>query len=347
MDKGLQAPFPNNDDSRDSGFESVSEDWSNEFNPDHLAGPQPLPKEHVPCDNDSEYTLFPSLPFPMDRPVLDQMTQYKLALNPSQQQIALGTSTLVCSAWALVTARMTCSEKVGFDISGSGTSASSIGSLRADCAASQTVLEYLQSVQAHASSHRSLMATPENRDRNEYTSRTLVIIQTSTHDRDCAGNNSICDCETSNSHDTQNLEGYALILKLRPQGAQLQAKAMFDGRFIEPWLMPWLLKRLDSYLQQLSVVDSSKLLGDIEVMSPDDLETIWRLNGALPMAVERCVHHTFQEQAHSRPWAPAVDACDGQLNYAEVDQLSERLARHLIDLGVKYEVMVPICYEKS
>ncbi|KAL8963052.1 MAG: hypothetical protein Q9183_005060, partial [Haloplaca sp. 2 TL-2023] len=122
---------------------------------------------------------------------------------------------------------------------------------------------------------------------------------------------------------------------------------MFDGRFIDPWLIPWLLKRLDTYLQQLSVVDSSKLLGDIEVMSPDDLETIWRLNGALPMAVERCVHHTFQEQAHSRPWALAVDAWDGQLTYAELDQLSERLAHHLIDLGVKYEVMVPICYEKS
>ncbi|KAI0569862.1 HC-toxin synthetase, partial [Pyrenophora tritici-repentis] len=77
------------------------------------------------------------------------------------------------------------------------------------------------------------------------------------------------------------------------------------------------------------------------------LEAIWRWNADVPPAVERCVHDLFAEQARARPDAPAICAWDGELTYGELDALSSKLAGHLVQLGVKREDMVPLCFEKS
>ena len=61
----------------------------------------------------------------------------------------------------------------------------------------------------------------------------------------------------------------------------------------------------------------------------------------------RCVHDLFAEQAQARPDAPAICAWDGELTYGELDVLSTELAGHLVELGVKAEDMVPLCFEKS
>ncbi|KAK1912915.1 hypothetical protein P3342_004851 [Pyrenophora teres f. teres] len=77
------------------------------------------------------------------------------------------------------------------------------------------------------------------------------------------------------------------------------------------------------------------------------LEKIWRWNSSVPEATEDCVHDLFTEQARERPDAPAVCAWDGDLTYGELDVLSTKLAGYLVQLGVKPEDMVPLCFEKS
>lgn len=349
--KELQEYATINNEFCDNCSESVSDDWASESSLDRPSTPETPPKDSVLCDDDSEYMPFPSLPSSVDRPVLDQVMRCELAWNQChlhfQRQIGSTFSTLVHAAWALVATRMTCSDKVGFGVTNDQTAVSSTWSLRVDCAAGQSVLEYLQAVRAHAASQKVLTTSPEDRKKIGSKLRTLISIQTSVELQHHGEIHSECERDITDSNDLHNLEGYALILKLRPQGARLQAEAMFDGRSIEPWLMIRLLKRVESCMQQLHGADPSKRLADIEFMSPDDLETIWKWNGTLPAAVERCMHHIFQDQALSQPWAPAVDAWDGQLTYAELDQLSERLASRLVDLGVKPDVMIPLCFEKS
>ncbi|KAL8986978.1 MAG: hypothetical protein Q9177_003774 [Variospora cf. flavescens] len=100
-------------------------------------------------------------------------------------------------------------------------------------------------------------------------------------------------------------------------------------------------------LQGLLGTDRSKDLADVDTMSLDDLEQVREWNGTLPAAVERGVHDMFQDQALAQLCAPAVDAWDGQLTNGELDHLSERLAGRLIGLGIKPNVMVPLCFEKS
>lgn len=67
--------------------------------------------------------------------------------------------------------------------------------------------------------------------------------------------------------------------------------------------MPRLLKRPESYIQQLQLLgaDPSKDLPDVDTMSLEDLEQVWEWNGTLPAAVERGVHDMFQDQGLAQP----------------------------------------------
>jgi amino acid adenylation domain-containing protein len=82
-------------------------------------------------------------------------------------------------------------------------------------------------------------------------------------------------------------------------------------------------------------------------LATEDIQDIWRRNQTVPGGVERCVHDLFGKQAEARPDALAVYAWDGEMTYGELDALSTKLARHLVELGVKAEDIVPLCFEKS
>ncbi|KAL8919994.1 MAG: hypothetical protein Q9208_006498 [Pyrenodesmia sp. 3 TL-2023] len=343
MAKNLQENATISNESCDTCSESVSDDWASESSPDRLSAPETPTKDPIICD-DSKYTPFPSLPSSVDGPVLDQVTRCALAWDQCYLQWQIGStpSNLVHAAWALVATQMTCSDKVSFGITNGETSRSSTRSLRVDCAAGQGIPEYLQAVRARAASHQALMKSLKDRRKNGPKPSTLFSVQISGNLQNHEDTFSECESDATDSSDLHNVEKHALIIQLRFQGVRLQAEALFDGNFIEPWLIPRLLKRLASYIQQLRLLgaDLSKNLANIDMMSLDDREQVWQWSGTLPAAAECCIHDMFQDQALAEPCAPAVDAWDVQLTYGELDQLTGRLAGHLIGLGITAGVMV-------
>ncbi|HEX8191018.1 MAG TPA: non-ribosomal peptide synthase/polyketide synthase [Pyrinomonadaceae bacterium] len=60
-----------------------------------------------------------------------------------------------------------------------------------------------------------------------------------------------------------------------------------------------------------------------------------------------CVHQLFGRQARSTPEETALSDGSRQMSYAELDAQSNRLARHLRDLGVGPEVRVAVCLRRS
>ncbi|KAI9848835.1 MAG: NRPS [Sclerophora amabilis] len=97
----------------------------------------------------------------------------------------------------------------------------------------------------------------------------------------------------------------------------------------------------------LNTPDST--IGELDLFSEQDQSQIWEWNGngKLPEAVESCIHEMIQQQALTQPDAPAVCSWDGAFSYSELDQLSTRLAHHLVGFGIKPEVLVPLCFDKS
>jgi amino acid adenylation domain-containing protein/non-ribosomal peptide synthase protein (TIGR01720 family) len=77
------------------------------------------------------------------------------------------------------------------------------------------------------------------------------------------------------------------------------------------------------------------------------LDQVQKWNGNVPASINDCVHRVFQHQAHAKPGAPAICAWDAEFSYAELDQLSTKLAHHLAEMNIRPETFVPTCFDKS
>ncbi|WP_456858073.1 non-ribosomal peptide synthetase [Bradyrhizobium sp. USDA 4515] len=68
---------------------------------------------------------------------------------------------------------------------------------------------------------------------------------------------------------------------------------------------------------------------------------------AAPYPSERCIHELFEAQVQKAPEAVALVCEDERLSYGELNARANRLAHHLIALGVKPDQPVAICLERS
>jgi non-ribosomal peptide synthetase component F len=63
--------------------------------------------------------------------------------------------------------------------------------------------------------------------------------------------------------------------------------------------------------------------------------------------LDKCIHQLFEEQAERTPHAVAVESGNQQLTYYELNSRANQLAHYLQSLGVKPDVLVGICVERS
>lgn len=89
------------------------------------------------------------------------------------------------------------------------------------------------------------------------------------------------------------------------------------------------------------------LLGELDLFAEGHREQVLTWNAALPEPVDMCAHDEIIKRTSEFPDATAICAWDGSFTYSELDDVTNRLAHHLISLGVGPEVVVPLCFEKS
>lgn len=156
--------------------------------------------------------------------------------------------------------------------------------------------------------------------------------------------------EDLNRGDVEGLAGlgtYAFTLDchLEERGADLRVS--FDPAVVEYHQVDRLVRQFEHILRQIcSDGQVEKTVAEIETVSDDDLRDIWAWNASVPDTVNTCVHDLIRETALRQPQVPAISAWDGDWTYAELDDLSTRLAHSLGSLGVA-DTIVPLCFEKS
>jgi amino acid adenylation domain-containing protein len=68
---------------------------------------------------------------------------------------------------------------------------------------------------------------------------------------------------------------------------------------------------------------------------------------AVPYPADRCVHELFEDQVRQVPDAVAVASDEGILRYSELNERANRLAHHLIALGVQPGEIIAVYVERS
>jgi amino acid adenylation domain-containing protein/non-ribosomal peptide synthase protein (TIGR01720 family) len=96
-----------------------------------------------------------------------------------------------------------------------------------------------------------------------------------------------------------------------------------------------------------SLMHDDTRISDIDYFSERNLRQTLAWNKNKTNHVKRCIHEVIAEQGAARPDAEAVCAWDGSLSYHELLSFSDRLAHHLVGLGVGPEIFVPLCFDKS
>ncbi|MBD8900607.1 AMP-binding protein, partial [Rhodanobacter sp. DHG33] len=97
------------------------------------------------------------------------------------------------------------------------------------------------------------------------------------------------------------------------------------------------------------VTDATQTVAHIDLLASDErtllLET-WNRTDA-PYPDQLCIHQLFEQQVRQHPEATALVFEDQSLSYAELNTQANRLAHHLINLGVRPDDRVAICVERS
>ncbi|KAH7409858.1 hypothetical protein DE146DRAFT_732737 [Phaeosphaeria sp. MPI-PUGE-AT-0046c] len=94
------------------------------------------------------------------------------------------------------------------------------------------------------------------------------------------------------------------------------------------------------------VYNSKRRIASLDLLSGEHLRQIQAWN-VMPPTLNSCVHEKFAAWVLSQPDAPAICGFDGNFTYAQLAETSDRLAHHLVSLGVGPEAFVPTCFDKS
>jgi amino acid adenylation domain-containing protein/thioester reductase-like protein len=134
-------------------------------------------------------------------------------------------------------------------------------------------------------------------------------------------------------------------------GSQIVFRLQYSTAYVEPQAARRLLHQLGDLSRQILMQSpderASKTISHLDTITELDREAIISWNSPVFPLIADCLHRRVAAQAREIPSAPAVSAWDGDFSYAELDQLSRRVAHLLRQNGVTKGSMVPILLEKS
>jgi len=126
-------------------------------------------------------------------------------------------------------------------------------------------------------------------------------------------------------------------------GSLSYSTALFDRETIERHV-----GYLTTMLQAI-VVDANRPAMSVDLLSQVERDLVlgtW--NKTLQdYPDELCIHHLFEQQVEYNPQATALVLNGQSMSYTELNERANRLAHHLISLGVQSETRVAICVERS
>jgi amino acid adenylation domain-containing protein len=274
---------------------------------------------------------------------------------------SITTPNLVRAAWALTISRYTDSHDVTFGetLSGRNAPVKEIHSLlgptittvpiRVKIDKGARLSQYLQQIQdqsigmipfEHAGLHHIMQLNDHSRA--ACTFQTSIIVQTPAR---ATGLDNL-GCRRYN--DLFNAyQPYALNIEFELHQSGGIILTSFDDQVIDRLQVQRIIAQFCQILEKLSLEEAEVAVDDIATITQEDLEEINRWNTTPPDPLYECVHEAFQRQVALNPSAEAIVSWDGCFSYSELDNLSTKLAHHLLSLHISLEMIVPLCFDKS
>ncbi|PPJ52020.1 hypothetical protein CBER1_10384 [Cercospora berteroae] len=151
----------------------------------------------------------------------------------------------------------------------------------------------------------------------------------------------------SQSSLVQGLAPYCLSLAIRLAEKYVVVDSSYDPHVMDERQVQRALHLFEYFLQTLTTSPPTLKVGDIPRISPQDLTELNAWNSNFPEPVEQSLHGIFQAQSSRAPQEKAIHAWDGSATYAELDDMTTRLAQHLIRNGLVVGDRVAVLVDRS
>jgi amino acid adenylation domain-containing protein len=146
----------------------------------------------------------------------------------------------------------------------------------------------------------------------------------------------------------QERTNYPILLSVNDEGEGFSLDMQADPRIGAQRLGSYMLQALHALGDALRH-DPAAELRTLDVMSEPERHRILRHfnDTAAAFPPDQCIHQLFEQQAARAPEATALVFEDTSLSYTELNAQANRLAHHLIALGVQPDTRVAICVERG
>ncbi|KAL4819990.1 hypothetical protein BDW67DRAFT_181698 [Aspergillus spinulosporus] len=304
---------------------------------------------------------FPQLPSQTYKPRVNNIHRHEFSLTTTSHLSGVTMSTLIRAAWSLLMSQYTDAGDdiiIGVTVAGRNVDLPGVSEMAAPMITTvpvrvqidrdETVTELLRRVQTQTVDmmpfeHAGLQNIAKiNREcRLACGFQNLLVVQPE-EDESTAGSLGIKKIQSPDV----GIYTYALVIQCLLQGDKVGVQVDFDDKVLSSWQAERICCQLEHLVGILRASPNVKI-GNLSLVSQEDYTQIMNWNHKLPVVEERCVHDIIHDQVLATPDAPAICSWDGNFTYAEVDQLSNRFARHLVNMGVGPETLVPHCFSKS
>ncbi|MFD3991471.1 amino acid adenylation domain-containing protein [Streptomyces sp. NPDC058583] len=148
--------------------------------------------------------------------------------------------------------------------------------------------------------------------------------------------------------DVEFATNYPLALSVFPD-ASLVMRLLHDETIFDTATVERVAARLITVLDGLTA-GSAPSVGDVTALTGAERELIlgeWGVAAPSAYSIERRMHQLISERATRWPGTVAIERGEHRLTYAEVEERSNRLAHHLVALGVGADVLVGVSVERG
>ncbi|MGL4884172.1 MAG: condensation domain-containing protein, partial [Waterburya sp.] len=284
------------------------------------------------------------------------------ALKSLAKEHRLTVNTILQGAWALLLSRYSGQEDVVFGATSAGRPPNLVGSesmvglfintlpVRVQIAANESLIPWLQTLQSQQIEAQQYEYTPliqvqqwSDVAKDSPLFASILVFENYPVDTAIAEFGIEMAIE-----ETQSVEStsYPLTISAGLRD-ELSLEILYDRDFTAA-TVKGILRHLAHLLEQF-ISDPEANLVDLSILTTAEKQQIlidWN-NTQVNYQDNLCIHQLFEQQVAKTPDAVAVIFEEEQLTYQELNQRAEELAGYLQNIGVKPEVIVGICLERS
>jgi amino acid adenylation domain-containing protein/non-ribosomal peptide synthase protein (TIGR01720 family) len=338
----------------DQNYVAASEFWRQ-----NLCGfiaPTPLRVNKKPVQNQQQDSDYQELELRLSAEV-----SHKLQSVAQQHHVTL--STIVQAAWGLLLSRYSGEQDVVFGVTVSGRPGSLSGvenmvglfintlPLRLQISPQEQIIPWLEQIQQLMSELQHYSYTPlvDIQALSEVPGgiplfESILVFENYPVDSSLMNEDNSLELSEIDGFEQTN---YPLTLVAVP-GNELLVKISYDAVSFTEETMERMLGHLQTIFSAI-VENPATTVGELPLLSAAERHQLlveWN-DTASEYPTNKCIHQLFEAQVEKTADAVAVVFEDQQLTYRELNQRANQLAHHLQTLGVRPEVLVGICVERS